>query len=102
MAIMEVKLQQQLAWVDQEPPYQIYLDLRQAYDALDQERCLKILAGYTMLGQICFSFRKNSGTTRRWYVPRVVIMVYLLRLIVESHRGGLFPASCSIFVSTVL
>jgi hypothetical protein len=34
-AIMEVKLQQQLAWVDQEPLYQIYLDLRKAYDALD-------------------------------------------------------------------
>ncbi len=45
-AIMEVKLQQQLAWVDQEPLYQIYLDLRKAYDALDWGRCLKILAGY--------------------------------------------------------
>ncbi len=43
---MEVKLQQQLAWVDQEPLYQIYLDLRKAYDALDWGRCLKILAGY--------------------------------------------------------
>ena len=31
---MEVKLQQQLAWVDQAPLYQIYLDLRKAYDAL--------------------------------------------------------------------
>ncbi len=45
-AIMEVKLQQQLAWVDQEPLYQIYLDLRKAYDALDRGQCLKILAGY--------------------------------------------------------
>ncbi len=45
-AIMEVKLQQQLAWVDQEPLYQIYLDLRKAYDALDWGQCLKILAGY--------------------------------------------------------
>jgi hypothetical protein len=43
---MAVKLQQQLAWVDQEPLYQIYLDLRKAYDALDREHCLKILAGY--------------------------------------------------------
>jgi hypothetical protein len=43
---MEVKLQQQLAWVDQEPLYQIYLDLRKAYDALDRGRCLEILAGY--------------------------------------------------------
>ncbi len=46
MAIMEVKLQQQLVWVDQEPLYQIYLDLRKANDALDWGRCLEILAGY--------------------------------------------------------
>ena len=45
-AIMEVKLQQQLAWVEQAPLYQIYLDLRKAYDALDRGRCLEILAGY--------------------------------------------------------
>ena len=45
-AIMEVELQQQFAWVEQEPLYQIYLDLRKAYDALDRGQCLKILAGY--------------------------------------------------------
>jgi hypothetical protein len=45
-AIMEVKLNQQLAWVDQAPLYQIYLDLKKAYDALNQTRCLIILAGY--------------------------------------------------------
>ena len=33
---MKVKLQQQLAWVEQEPLYQIYLDLRKAYNALDR------------------------------------------------------------------
>ncbi len=44
-AIMEVKLQQQLAWVDQDSLYQIYVDLRKAYDALDRGRCLEILAG---------------------------------------------------------
>jgi hypothetical protein len=46
MAIMEVKLQQQLAWGEQEPLYQIYLDLRKAYDALDWGLCLEILVGY--------------------------------------------------------
>jgi hypothetical protein len=45
-AIIEVKLNQQLAWVEQEPLYQIYLDLKMAYDALDQTWCLKMLAGY--------------------------------------------------------
>ncbi len=43
---MEVKQQQQHAWVEQEPLYQIYLDLRKAYDALDWGRCLVIMAGY--------------------------------------------------------
>jgi hypothetical protein len=43
---MEVKLNQQLAWVDQAPLYQIYLDLKKAYDTLNQTGCLEILAGY--------------------------------------------------------
>jgi hypothetical protein len=46
MAIMEIKLNQQLAWVDQAPLYQIYLDLKKAYDTLDRTRYLEILAGY--------------------------------------------------------
>jgi hypothetical protein len=45
-ANMEVKLNQQLAWVDQAPLYQIYLDLKKANNALDQMQCLDILAGY--------------------------------------------------------
>ncbi len=45
-AIIEVKLNQQLAWFNQEPFYQIFLDLRKAYDDLDQGRCLKILSAY--------------------------------------------------------
>jgi hypothetical protein len=45
-AIMEVKMQQQLMWVDQAPLYQIYLDLRKAYNTLDRGQCLEILAGY--------------------------------------------------------
>ncbi len=88
-AIMEVKLQQQLVWVDQQPLYQIYLDLRKAYDALDWERCLEILAGYGV-GPNLLRLQKKSGTTQRWYVVWVVIMVFLLRLIMESHRGASF------------
>jgi hypothetical protein len=45
-AIVEVKLNQQLAWVDQATLYQIYLDLKKAYNALKQMQCLEILAGY--------------------------------------------------------
>ncbi len=53
-AIMEAKLQQQLAWAEQEPLYQIYLDLQKAYDALDQGRCLEILAGYRVGPNLLF------------------------------------------------
>jgi hypothetical protein len=45
-AIMEVKLNQQLAWVDQALLHKMYLETKKAYDALDQTRCLEILAGY--------------------------------------------------------
>jgi exonuclease III len=45
-ATIEAKLCQQLAAIKQVPLYQIYLDLRKAYDALDRERCIDILEGY--------------------------------------------------------
>ena len=41
--IMEVKLLQQLAFIEQCPLYGVFLDLRKAYDAMDRSRCLKIL-----------------------------------------------------------
>ncbi len=45
-ATIEVKLAQQLADCEQEAWYQIFLDLRKAYDAMDRGRCLEILVGY--------------------------------------------------------
>ena len=41
--IMEVKLAQQLASLEQSPFFGIFLDLKKAYDAMDRDRCLKIL-----------------------------------------------------------
>ena len=41
--IMEVKLAQQLGSLEQCPFYGIFLDLKKAYDAMDRDRCLKIL-----------------------------------------------------------
>ena len=43
---IEAKLAQQLAWMEQEPLYQVFVDLRKAYDHLDRERCLAIMTGY--------------------------------------------------------
>ena len=42
-AIMEVKLAAQLGSLEQSPFFGIFVDLRKAYDAMDRDRCLKIL-----------------------------------------------------------
>ena len=43
---IKAKLAQSLAWRDQCPLYQIYIDLKKAYNALDREQTLNILATY--------------------------------------------------------
>jgi hypothetical protein len=45
-ATIEAKLAQQLAWMEQEPLYQVFVDLRKAYDHLDRKQCLAIMTGY--------------------------------------------------------
>jgi len=45
-AIFEASMTQQLSMVNQEPLYQIFLDLKKAYDCVDRERVLDILEKY--------------------------------------------------------
>ncbi len=45
-ATIEAKLHQGLAWRNQCPLYQIYIDLKKAYDVLDREQTLNILVAY--------------------------------------------------------
>ncbi len=45
-AVMEAKLAQQLAHLEQVPFYGIFLDLKKAFDSMDRKRCLLILGGY--------------------------------------------------------
>ena len=46
IAVIEAKLAQQLAYLEAEAFYVIFIDLRKAFDAMDQERCLRLLKGY--------------------------------------------------------
>ena len=45
-SIMELKIDQELASVDQDPLFLVLLDIRKAYDNLDCRQLLRTLAGY--------------------------------------------------------
>jgi hypothetical protein len=68
MATIEAKLAQQLAWMGQELLYQVFINLRKAYDHLDQEWCLAIMTGYGVgpkLLLLCLQ-------TKFWYQAQMV------------------------------
>ena len=62
MGIIEAKLAQQLAHLEQGPFFGVFIDLKKTFDAIDRGRCLAILAlhgvGPDMLRLIC-----NFGNT---------------------------------------
>ena len=45
-AIMELNLAQEIASIEQDPLFLVFLDLRKAYDTVDQDRLLIKLKGY--------------------------------------------------------
>ena len=42
----KAKLTQQMAYLDQEPWYCGFIDLKKSFDAMDRDRCLEVLRGY--------------------------------------------------------
>ncbi len=67
-AILEAKLAQQLVYLKQEPFYELFLNLKRAFDAMDRERCLLILEGYgagpNMVQLICNFWRDATMVCR--------------------------------------
>jgi hypothetical protein len=45
-AIIEAKLAQNLAHLEQRPFFGVFLDLKKAFDSMDRDRCLLLLEGY--------------------------------------------------------
>jgi hypothetical protein len=45
-AVIKAKLAQQLAHLEQKPFFGLFLDLKKAFDAMDQDCCLLVLEGY--------------------------------------------------------
>ena len=45
-AVIETKLAQQLSYLEQQPFYGVFLDLKKAFDSMDPECCILILEGY--------------------------------------------------------
>ncbi len=99
-AIMEAKLQQQLAWAEQELLYQIS-GLAEAYDALDWGRCLEILAGYGVGPNLLCLQEQFWDDAKMVCCAMGAIIVSPLEPIKVLRRGGLSPASCSMFLSIV-
>jgi hypothetical protein len=67
-ATIEAKLAQSLAWRGQCPLYRIYVDLKKAYNALDREQTLNILAAYGV-GPKMLRLQKHFWDTAKLVCP---------------------------------
>ena len=69
-AMMEAKLSQQLGGLAQKPLFQVFLDIRKAYDSLYREQCLDVLSGYG--GEPHLTCLINSYWERKRIAPKTV------------------------------
>ncbi len=52
-AVIETKLTQQLAHIEQAPFYRVFINLKKVFDAMDWERCLFILVRHGIRPSMC-------------------------------------------------
>ncbi len=57
-AIMEDKLAQQMAFMEQELWFMAFINLKKAFDSMEQEQCLDILLGYGVGPNMCRLIKK--------------------------------------------
>ena len=69
MAVMAMKLDQELVSVDLGPPFLVFIDLRKAYATMDRGRLIQTLEGYGMGPCLCvllvtlWSHQKKGAAT---------------------------------------
>ncbi len=91
--MIKAKLAQSLAWRNQCPLYQIYVDLKKAYNALDREQTLEILAAYGVRPRM-LRLQKNFWDTAKLVCNAREIMGSHLTLRWALLRGAHCPLSC--------
>ena len=68
-ATTEVKLAQQLAYIEQVPLYGVFIDLRKVYDVMDRGRCFEILKAYGV-GPKMLKLIDLFVTAMSWYAEQ--------------------------------
>jgi hypothetical protein len=82
-AVIEVKLSQQLAHIEQTSFYWVFIDLKKAFDAMDREHCLLLLERGMAPARTCTGSSAISGMRLRTYAGSRGIMARLSRQAVE-------------------
>jgi hypothetical protein len=117
-ATIKAKLAQQLAWMEQEPLYQVFVNLRKAYDHLDFKHCLALMTGYGVgpillclpakfwdqvqlvcctggsFGKLCEAFRGQQTSLMFNVCVDAVIREWLWRMLSKEAAHGRFEKEC--------
>ena len=88
MAMMDLKMAQELAIIDQDPLFLVFLNLRKSCDTLDRGRILHTLEGCGV-GPNIRGLLAEFGRTRRWTPGRTVIIACSSGRSVAQPRRGL-------------